>query len=120
MGGRESIFSLREALAGADDDSDLFKAMAEAFVTEGPKDLAEAQRALAARDGAALARSAHRLKGALLQFCAPMVLASAKELEALGTGGTFDAAAPVFVRLEQQLGQLFMALRETLVKGPDA
>jgi HPt (histidine-containing phosphotransfer) domain-containing protein len=117
---RESIFSLDAALAGADDDWELFKAMAEAFAIQGPKDLAEAQTALAARDGAALARSAHRLKGALLQFCAPTVVTAAKELEALGAQGAIDAATPVCVHLQQEVGELIMALRETLIKRGEA
>ncbi len=111
------IFSLDAALAGVDHDWDIFTAMAEIFVTVGPEDLTAAQAALAARDGAALARSAHRLKGALLQFCAPTVLAAANELEQLGERGHFDSAALVCVRLEEELRQLITALREALLKG---
>lgn len=117
---RNGIFNLDAALAGADHDWEMFTAMAEIFVTVGPKDLTAAQAALAARDGAALARSAHRLKGALLQFCAPTVLAAAKELEELGERRSFDAAAAVSVRLEKELRQLITALRETLLKGLDS
>jgi HPt (histidine-containing phosphotransfer) domain-containing protein len=116
----DCIFSVDAALAGVDHDWDIFTAMAETFVTVGPKDLTAAQAALAARDGAALARSAHRLKGALLQFCAPTVLAAAKELEELGERGRFDSAAAVCVRLEEELRELITALRETLLKGLDS
>jgi HPt (histidine-containing phosphotransfer) domain-containing protein len=111
------IFSLDAALAGVDHDWEIFTAMAEIFATVAPKDLTAAQAALAARDGAALARSAHRLKGALLQFCAPTVLAAAKELEEVGERGHFASAAVVCVRLEEELRQLITALREALLKG---
>ncbi len=114
------IFSLDAALAGVDHDREIFTTLAELFVTGGPKDLTAAQAALAARDGAALARSAHRLKGALLQFGAPTVLAAAEELEQLGERGSFDCAAAVYARLEEELWQLITALRETLLKGLDS
>lgn len=114
------IFSLEAALAGVDHDRETFQAMAEIFMEQGPKDLADAQSALAAQDPRALARSAHRLKGALLQFCAPTVLAVTKELEELGGQGNFHAATAACARLDTELGRLLAALRETLDKGMES
>jgi HPt (histidine-containing phosphotransfer) domain-containing protein len=111
------IFSLEAALAGVDHDWDIFQTMAEIFAEQGPKDLADAAAALAAQDGQALARSAHRLKGALLQFSAPTVLTLAKELEELGAQGHLVAAVPVFARLEKELARLITSLGKTLEKG---
>lgn len=115
--GMECIFSLEAALAGVDDDREIFQAMAELFLEQGLKDLADAQAALATGDPQTLARAAHRLKGALLQFCAPTVLATTKELEELGKRANLDGAGAVCARLETELRQLLAALRETLDKG---
>jgi len=114
---QDTIFSLDEALARVDDDREIFQTMAELFVDQGPKDLAEAQAALAAQDAAALARSAHRLKGAILQFCAPAVFEATTELEALGKAGDLKAAVAVCAKLETELLRLLAALRQVIEKG---
>lgn len=113
----ECIFCLETALAGVDDDREIFQAMAELFLEQGLKDLADTQSALAAGDPQALARAAHRLTGALLQFCAPTVLATTKELEELGKRADLDGAVAVCARLETELRQLLAALREALGTG---
>ncbi|MBI3356332.1 MAG: Hpt domain-containing protein [Nitrospirae bacterium] len=113
----DTIFSFEEALARVDHDWDTFQMMAELFVEHGPKDLAETQAALAAQDAAALARSAHRLKGALLQFCAPAALESAKQLEELGKAGDLKSAVEVCAKLEMELLRLLVGLRYVLDKG---
>lgn len=117
---QDTIFNLDEALARVDHDEDLFRMMAELFVDQGPKDLAETQAALAAQDAAAVARSAHRLKGAILQFCAPAVFEATKELEALGKAGDLLSAARVCAELEKELLRLLTALRHVLDKGCSA
>lgn len=112
-----TVFSLDEALARVDYDREIFQTMAEIFVDQGPKDLADTQAALAAHDAAALARSAHRLKGAVLQFCAPSVFEATKELEELGKVGNLESAVAVCAKLETELLRLLAALRDHLGKG---
>jgi HPt (histidine-containing phosphotransfer) domain-containing protein len=114
---QDTIFSLEEALARVDQDRDIFQAMAELFVDQGPKDLAETQAALAAQDAPALARSAHRLKGAILQFCAPAALEATRELEELGKVGNLKSAVEVCAKLETELVRLLAALHDALDKG---
>jgi HPt (histidine-containing phosphotransfer) domain-containing protein len=114
---QDTVFDLDEALARVDHDADIFQTMAELFVEQGPQDLAAAQAALAARDAAAVARSAHRLKGAVLQFCAPSVLELTKRLEELGKAGDLESASDVCDRLETDLVRLCEALRRFASKG---
>ncbi|MGQ0665787.1 MAG: Hpt domain-containing protein [Nitrospiraceae bacterium] len=113
----EAIFNVDEALARVDHDRDCFQTIAELFVEHGPKDLAETRAALAAQDAEALARSAHRLKGAILQFCAPAALEAATQLEALGKAGDLTSAVAVYSTLETELFRLLAALRNVLNKG---
>jgi histidine phosphotransfer protein HptB len=117
---QDTIFSLDEALARVDHDRDIFQMVAELFLEHGPKDLAEAQAALAAQDAAALARSAHRLKGAILQFCAPAALDATKQLEELGKAGDLKSAVEVCAKLEMELLRLVAGLRDVLDKGVSA
>jgi HPt (histidine-containing phosphotransfer) domain-containing protein len=105
------IFNLAEALTRVDEDEDLFHTLAELFIEQAPLDMAAAQAALDAGDAEALARAAHRMKGAILQFSAPRVLEAARELEALGKAGTLDRAATVCAQVDQELQHLIAALR---------
>ncbi|MBH0206624.1 MAG: Hpt domain-containing protein [Nitrospira sp.] len=111
------IFNLGEALARADQDHELLQAMAELFLEHGPKDLAEIKAALAARDAAAAGRSAHRLKGAVLQFCAPAALEAAMRMEEAGKAGDIAAASALYGGLEAELTGLLDALRFEMDKG---
>jgi HPt (histidine-containing phosphotransfer) domain-containing protein len=113
----DTIFSLNDALARVDHDRELLQTLAALFVEQGPKDFAAIQAAMAVQDPVALARSAHRLKGALLQFCAPAALAATRELEALGKAGNLEAAEEVCARLETELHRLLTALQHLLDKG---
>lgn len=114
----EAIFNLAEALARVDEDEDLLYTLAELFVEQAPLDMAAARAALEAGDAAALARAAHRMKGALLQFSAPRVLAGISQLEALGKAGTLDQATTVCAHVDQELQTLITALREYAAKRP--
>ncbi len=114
---RDIIFSLDEALALVDDDRELLRAMIELFVEHGPQDLAAIQAAVAAQDATALAASAHRLKGALLQFGAPVALEAASSLEILGKAGTLDGAGRGYARLETELLRLLSVMRRLLDEG---
>lgn len=117
---QDTIFSLDEALARVDHDRDIFQTMAELFVEQAPKDLAETQAALAAQDAAALARSAHRLKGAILHFCAPAAVEATQTLEELGKAGNLTSAVEVCAKLEMEVLRLLAALRHVLDKGVSA
>jgi len=114
----EAIFNLAEALTRVDEDEDLLYTLAELFVEQAPLDMAATRAALDAGDAAALARAAHRMKGAILQFSAPTVFAGISQLEALGKAGALDQAMTVCAHVEQELHKLITALREYAAKRP--
>jgi HPt (histidine-containing phosphotransfer) domain-containing protein len=113
----DQIFNLDEALARAEQDHELFLMMAELFVEHGPKDLTEIKTAIAAHDTVAVGRFAHRLKGAVLQLCAPAMLEAAKRMEEAGKAGDVAAAADLCGELEAELSRLVDALRLAMDKG---
>lgn len=110
----QAIFNLEEALARIDQDEELFQTLAELFLEQAPQDFAATTAALESGDGQALARAAHRLKGALVQFAAPRVFEATRELESLGKAGSLEAAALVCERVNQELQALLGALRTYL------
>jgi HPt (histidine-containing phosphotransfer) domain-containing protein len=113
----EGVFNLAEALTHVDEDEDLFHTLAELFVEQAPVDMAATQAALDAGDAEALARAAHRMKGAIMQFSASRAFEAIKELEALGKAGTLDRAATVCAQVDRELQQLIAALRAYVANG---
>jgi len=114
------VFNLAEALTRVDEDEELFHTLAELFLEQAPLDMAATQAALDAGDAEALARAAHRMKGAILQFSAPRLFEATKELEALGKAGSIDAARPVCARATQELQKLMAALSVYIAQRPAA
>lgn len=113
----DPVFHLDEALARVDDDRETFQMMIELLMEHGPKDLADAQAALDAGNAAGVARSSHRLKGALLQFCAPAALQACRELEESAKTGSLANSGRLYAALEQEFQRLLAALRQMRDKG---
>lgn len=114
---QDSVFNLNEALARVDDDRETFDMMVDLFVEHGPKDLAETKAALGEHNAVGVARSSHRLKGAILQFCSPTALEACKVLEETAKAGDLSQAEALYDHLEQELLRLFTALRHERDKG---
>lgn len=115
--GDDPAFNLQEALARVDQDQEILQMMVELFLEQGLKDLADIKAAVVGRDAAAVARSAHRLKGAVLQFCAPSAIAVTAELEQLGKSGDIGGVDAVYDRVAQELHRLLAALRTAMSQG---
>jgi len=113
----DPVFNLDEALARIDHDRETFDMMVELFIEHGPKDLAEAKAALGVQNAVGVARSSHRLKGAILQFCAPATLRACKTLEETAKAGNLQHAEALYATLEQELLRLLNALRHERDKG---
>lgn len=111
------VFNLVEALARVDDDHETFQMMIELLMEHGPKDLADTQAALKAGNAVGVARSSHRLKGAILQFCAPAALQACKELEESAKAGNLVHGGQLYTTLEQEFQRLLAALRQIRDKG---
>lgn len=107
----DAVFDLQEALSRVDDDRETLHAMIEVFLEQGPQDLAAVREALGRGDAAAAARSAHRLKGSALQFCAEAAVEAAKAVETAGKGGDVEETDRLFRKLETEAVRLFEALR---------
>lgn len=114
---QDPVFNFTEALARVDDDRETLLMMIELFLEHGPKDLAQAQVALTAGDAAGVARSSHRLKGAILQFCAPAALHACKDLEESAKAGNLTHGMDLYATLEQEVHRLLAGLRLILDQG---
>lgn len=99
--------SLKDNCAG---DDGLVTEILELFRKEGPALLTDVQRAVAAGDGQAIKRTAHRLKGALVSLAAHPATAIAKELEHAGAQNELSRVAGLQIQLETEMARLMGAL----------
>ena len=111
------VLDLSKALDRMDGDRDLFFTLAQIFLEESPKEAAAARAALGRQDGAGLAAAAHKLKGSVMELCAPRLFESAKRLEELGREGKFADALPVCADVETRLAEVHATLREFIAGG---
>jgi HPt (histidine-containing phosphotransfer) domain-containing protein len=109
--------NLSEALNRVDGDQDLFLTLAQIFLDESPKEAMAARAALERQDGSGLAAAAHKLKGSVMELCAPRLFESAKRLEELGRQGEFAEASSVCSDVETHLAEVHAALRELITGG---
>ena len=91
--------------------------MLDLFMEHSPKDLADTRAALDAGNAAGVARSSHRLKGAILQFCAPAALQACKELEESSKAGDLTRGGALSATLEREVQRLLAELRPLLDQG---
>ena len=77
------VVDLPGALSRADGDQDLFLTLAGLFLQESPKEAEAARVALERQDRAGLAAAAHKLKGSVMEMCAPRLF----DLAVLQRGG---------------------------------
>jgi len=116
----QDSFNFDEALARIDGDRELFAALVEMFLEESPKEFAAAQAALTRQDATGLASAAHKLKGSVLQFCAPRLLEQVKRLEELGRKGEVATAGPLCTLVQTGLAELHHALKAAIKPGPES
>lgn len=95
-------------------DEEILREIAELFIEDAPRQLSEIQEAMARRDGDALARSAHSIKGAIGNFTESDAYDLALKLELLGRDKEFSRAEAVYGDLEKALDQLMSELETVL------
>jgi PAS domain S-box-containing protein len=90
----------------------LLRALVDTFLEAAPGQLAAVQEAAEARDGDAIKRSAHQLKGGALNLGASTVVRTCKALEAAGQSGVFDELDALVDELDRELARAGEALSE--------
>jgi HPt (histidine-containing phosphotransfer) domain-containing protein len=78
--------------------------------TDGRSLMAQLKLELTARNGTAASRSAHSLKGMILNFCAPTTQALAADIEKAAGAGDLQSAEANAAKLEPALESLISEL----------
>jgi CheY-like chemotaxis protein len=95
-------------------DADLLKELVDLFLQESPGILSEIERAIAARDAAALHMAAHTLKGSVGNFMAHEAAEAALRLEKIARSGDLEDAGPAYTALVELCRQLSASLQESV------
>jgi len=114
---KTAVLDLSEALNRADGDRDLFLTLAGLFLQESPKEAAAARAALERQDCAGLMAAAHKLKGSVMEMCAPRLFERTKRLEELGQEGKLAEASSVCADVETRLAEVHVVLRDVIAGG---
>jgi HPt (histidine-containing phosphotransfer) domain-containing protein len=113
--GNEPFVLDREALLEQfGGDSKILTQVTEMFLTQYRGQLAAIGESLAAPDPAALARSAHKLKGSVGIFGSDGAVQAAAALERQGAAGRLEDAQATYDRLTRELERLREALQQLL------
>lgn len=94
-----------------DGDMELLRELLEVFTEEGPRMLASIEEAIQHGSALELQKSAHKMKGSVLQFSATAAAAIAFELEEKGKHGSLDGTAPLYARLKDEIDLLWKSLK---------
>jgi signal transduction histidine kinase/HPt (histidine-containing phosphotransfer) domain-containing protein len=103
-------FDRKAALAVAGGDAELLRELAELFLQEYPKLIANLRAAVQERNATKLDGSAHALKGAVANFGARAAVDAALSLEARGRSGEMAGVEQALASLEQIFESLLVEL----------
>jgi PAS domain S-box-containing protein len=104
-------------LKAFDGDWDFLKEVVDIFLHDYPRLLAELKQAHAEGDAEKLMRSAHSLKGMLLNFQAETAADVAFDLEKKGRDKNFDGVQTAIEKLTEQIAEVDQAIRAMLMEG---
>jgi PAS domain S-box-containing protein len=101
--GANTLIDQQALLAAVDGDRRLLRQLARLFLADYPRNLAQIKNALRLGDAQALAKAAHKLRGAVGNFAAMKVSAAAELMETLGREGDLLTANELLAMLESEL-----------------
>jgi HPt (histidine-containing phosphotransfer) domain-containing protein len=104
-------------LARLDGDRELAVQLAGIFIDEYPSMLRRLRDAVSAGSADEVRRAAHALKGSISNFIDGGPTATAYELETMGRSGQLDGTRQLLERLDREIIELTVCLREFQSKG---
>jgi signal transduction histidine kinase/CheY-like chemotaxis protein/HPt (histidine-containing phosphotransfer) domain-containing protein len=113
----EAPFRLPDLLRAFDQDWEFMREVVEVFFSDYPQQLATLRRAADAGDGPVFRRSAHSLKGMLLNFQAEAAAQKALRLEHRGQAGELDGVRDLIDELAADLKVVEAELRALLSRA---
>ncbi len=107
-----AVFDAAAMLRNIGGDTELLEELVKMFVQRYPAMLETIRTALANKDQEAVEQAAHTLKGTAGNLCAPEVVLSAGQLEAMGRLGTLVEGPMIYTQLEKSVLRLVQHLEQ--------
>ncbi len=111
MPNNKAAFDKDEALEIIQDDEEFLKELAEMFINDFPAMLSEIKEAVDGHNSEALGKSAHKLKGAVVNFGKRAAYETSLKLEMMGKENRLDGAKDIYDILVKDAEQLVSALK---------
>ena len=108
----EEVFNLTAALHRVDGDLAFLAELAAMLCEDAPGQVAEIRGAVEGNDAGRLQRAAHRLKGSLVPFVAPLAIRVAQSLETMGQDLDLTNAPDACHHLDVEIQRLLTELEE--------
>lgn len=112
------VFDEAKALEYSGGDRELLQEIARMYLADGPSRLEEIRAGLKGGDAEVVERAAHKLRGSLSAFAAPLAVAAAQVVESLAAEGDLSEVAGAVAALHVEVERLRPSI-ENLVKGAD-
>jgi two-component system, sensor histidine kinase and response regulator len=112
--GSETLWSPAAVLEQLGGDDALLREIVALFLADCPVRIEQLRSALQAKDGEAIRRAAHALKGSVANFTTEGPTTTAAAIEQLGAVARIDEATVTFERLDPQLADLMGSMRRFL------
>ncbi len=94
-----------------DGDFDLFKELAQLFLSDSPKLISAIEEAIKNRNSEKIGKSSHTIKGAVANFSAEKAFNAALELEKIGKNQELEKAEVAFNKLMAEVENMRKALQ---------
>ncbi len=108
----KDVFDKDEALEIIQDDEEFLKELAEMFIIDFPEQMSKIKEAVDSHNSEALGKSAHKLKGAVVNFGKRAAFETALKLEMMGKENRLDGTKDIYDILVKDAEQLVNALKE--------
>ncbi|MBN2078243.1 MAG: Hpt domain-containing protein [Spirochaetes bacterium] len=113
----EDHINRRVLIERLDGNYELFRELAELFISNRKDLVAPLEKAIAERNGAAIGKAAHTIKGAVANFSANGAFDAAYELEKIGKNQEIERINDAMDRLLRELENMTRALTLLMKKG---
>lgn len=117
MNDGQPVFNATAALARLGGDTRLFKDLIGFLQEDGPGMLVKLRDAISQANAEQVARTAHKLKGLVVNFDAHPTAAAAQQLESMGLANDLTGAPAEVELLATHLAELQRQLREYLAQA---
>lgn len=117
---KNGVMDMDEVMSRFDGDIEFFREVAEIFLQDTPRLMAEIRGAIDEGDAQRLEYAAHSLKGSVSNFCVRQAIEAALLTEHAGRDGILESAEELYSSLETEIERLVPELTQIVIENAAA